>query len=278
MLSRNLGKRKKIRLPQSNNKRKKIIISVVLIFALFSIIYGIYKLNSYKSDDGKKQSVKVETGDRPLKKTTTIFINADNGLSLRKERDSKSERLALIPNKTQLEATEELDGWYHVTYNNKTGWIAKEYTTTQAPVKDATSSWSTYTNIAQGYKIKYPLGWKYQDYGADSANKTLSLVAFSNQTLPTTIPQGTEFLAPITIQVSSKSISAANKEYSSISGAVGEVVTVAGTSAVKYTYTSVSSNTQMTAIVLSLNGKTFILGEGGGYSDDLIKMSGTLGL
>jgi uncharacterized protein YgiM (DUF1202 family) len=276
MLSRNLTRSKKLKTPQG--KRRKVIVSTVLGLALFFIIFGVYKLNSYKMASGKKEAVKVETGDRPLKKTTAIFISADGGLSLRKDRDSKSPRIALIPNKTQLEATEELDGWYKVTYNGKTGWIAKQYTTTQAPAEDPTKTWSVYTSPSQGYKIKYPLGWKLQNYGANAASKSLSLVAFSNQELPTTIPQGSEFIAPVTIQVSSKTIEEANQGYATISGVTSEKLTIAGAAATKYTYTSISSNTQMIAIVFSLGGRTFVLAEGGGYGEDLIKMANTFSL
>ncbi len=276
MLSRNLKRSKKLKTP--NSKRKKIILSVVLALALFFIIFGIYKISSYRSEAGGEQAIKVETGDRPLKKSTAIFVNADGGLSLRKDRDAKSERLALIPNKTQLEATEELDGWYKVTYNGKTGWIAKEYTTVSAPAEDPAKGWSQYINSTQGYKIKYPLGWKFKDYGANAGSGVLSLVAFSNQDLPATIPQGSEFIAPITVQVNNRPLAEISKNYSSISGVVAEKITIAGTAGTKYTYTSTSSNTQMTDIVFSLGGKTFILGESGGYSEDLLKMANTFGL
>ncbi|MDD5693058.1 MAG: SH3 domain-containing protein [Patescibacteria group bacterium] len=276
MLSRNLKRKSRPKI--GTNKKKRVIISVILAFALFFIFYGFYKVNSLKPSDGKKQDVKVETGDRPLKKTTTIYINADGGLSLRKERSSKSERLTLIPNKTQLEASQELDGWYKVSYNGKEGWIAKEYTTTQAPAEDPAKGWTTYSNATYGFKVRYPLGWKYQDYGANPANKSLSLIAFSNQDLPATVPQGSDFIAPVMLQVSSKTIDEANAEYGSISGVTPEKITIAGTPATKYTYTSVSSNTQVTAIVFSVGGKTYIFNEGGGYGEDLVKMANTFSL
>jgi hypothetical protein len=276
MLSRNLKRRKKPTLPKS--KRKKVIVTIALAVALFFIFFGLYTINSYKSSSGKKEEVKIETGDRPLKKTTTIFVNAAGGLSLRKERSAKSTRLSLIPNKTKLEATEELDGWYKVTYNGKEGWVAKEYTTTQSSAEDPAKNWSVYTNASQGYKIKYPLGWKYQDYSPNEASRSLSLVAFSNQDLPATLPQGSEFIAPVTVQVSGKTIDEANRDHAGISGVTADKLTVAGTQATKYTYTSASSNTQMTAIVFSARGKTFILNEGGGYSEDLLKMANTFSL
>jgi|GEM_PF-928673 len=277
MLSRGYKRKKSFNL-SNFSKRKKIIISILIVIALFFVIYTIYKVNSYKPDSGKKEAVKIETGDRPLKKTTTIFINADGGLNLRQDRNTKSAKLVLIPNGTKLEATEELDGWYKVSYDGKEGWISKEYTTIQAPPADPATGWSLYTNTNQGYKIKYPPGWKYQDYGGNEATKSLAMTAFSIQELPTTLPQGSEFIAPVIIQVSGRSIDEVTKEYTSIGGVVGEGMTVAGIPATKYTYTSVMSNTQTTGIVFSANGKTFILSEGGGYAEDLLKMANTFTL
>ena len=277
MLSRGYSKKKKFNLKKFS-KRKKIIISIAIVIVSFFVIYTIYKVNSYKPNSGKKEALKIETGDRPLKKTTTIFISADGGLNLRQDRNIKSAKLVLIPNGTKLEATEELDGWYKVSFDGKEGWISKEYTTIQAPAADPATGWSLYTNTNQGYKVKYPPGWKYQDYGGNEATKSLSMTAFSNQELPVTLPQGSEFIAPIIIQVSGRTIDEVTKEYTAINGVVGEKMTVAGISATKYTYTSVMSNTQTTGIVFSANGKTFILSEGGGYAEDLIKMANTFTL
>ncbi len=274
MLSRRYKQKKRFSF-KNISKRKKIIFSVLLVLVLFFAFYTFYKINSYKPDSGKKESVKIETGDRPLKKTTTIFINADGGLSLRQERNAKSARLTLIPNSTKLEATEELEGWYKVSYDGKEGWISKEFTTTQAPPEDPAKGWSVYKNTNQGYSVKYPLNWKYQDYGGNEATKSLSMTAFSNQELPVTLPVGSEFIAPVMIQVSGKTLDEITKDYVAISGVVAEKITVAGNAATKYTYTSVMSNTQMTGIVFSASGKTFILSEGGGYADDLLKMAAT---
>lgn len=276
MLSRNL-KINKRSLPSKSGKRKWII-SGILIFSLFFIGYGFYTFQKLQPDDGQKAEVKVETGDRPLDQKLAVYVtNADNGLSLRKSADKNSERLDLIPNKTKLETLAELGGWYKVSYKGKEGWISKEFTTTKAPatVTDPAKSWSYYTSTKYGYKIKYPLGWKYQDYGAIPANQTLSMIAFSSQALPTKIPTGSDFIAPVTVEVSSKTLVQANKSFSTISGVVATPVTISSIPATKYTYTSVLSNTQMTGIVFSAGGKTFILNEGGGYSEDLLKMANT---
>jgi hypothetical protein len=269
MLSRNLYKPKKSPL---NAKRKKTILSVVLVLALFSVAYGVYSFAGIAKP--KKEELKIETGDRPLKQNIVIYINADKGLSLRKERDPKAERLAVIPNKTKLEATEELDGWYKVSYEGKEGWIAKEYTTLDAPAEDLSKDWSVYKSPS-GYSIKYPVGWKYQDYGADANVKTVSLTGFGNSDLPPTLPQGGEFVAPIIIKVSGMTLEEVKKQYSSISGVVTEATTFGNLAATKYTYTAASTGTQVTSIVVDSGGKVFVFSESGGYLDDLLNMGKT---
>jgi hypothetical protein len=256
------------------NKRNRAILAAVAIASVALIAFSVYYMTKDKPVDGKKQEIKLETGDRPIKKDLEVYVNADGGLSLRSERDTNSQRLELIPNGTKLTANEELEGWYKVTYNGKTGWISKQYTTTAVPPEDPTKDWAIFTSTS-GYKVKYQPGWKAQDYGANEAQGASSLVAFSNQDLPVTIPTGSEFIAPVTFAVSTKTIDLANAFYSGIAGVKVETLSIAGQTANKYTYTSVTSNTQMTAIVFAGAGKVFVLSEGGGYVDDLLKMAAT---
>lgn len=256
------------------NKRNRAVLMGVAVLALLLIGFGLYTMSNKKSSSAGKVEIKLDTGDRPIPKEDAIYVNADGGLSLRSDRNANAQRLDLIPNGTKLTATEELDGWYQVSYNGKTGWVSKQYTTAVAPAVDPTKDWATFSSTA-GYKIKYQPGWKAQDYGANDTLKASSLVAFSNLDLPTTIPVGSEFIAPVTVVVSTKTIDEANKSYTTIAGVQTEAVSVGGIAASKYTFTSTSSNTQMTAIVFTAGGKVFVLSEGGGYADDLLKMSAT---
>lgn len=270
MLSKNLYRMKKRPL---SSKRKKAIFAGILAASIFFIGTGAYMMNKVKPADSQKSTIVLETGDRPLKKELSVYVNADGGLSLRADHDSDSARLELIPDKTTLSVTEELDGWYQVNYNGKTGWVSKQYTTTVAPAADPTKDWATFTG--SGYKIKYQTGWKAQDYGANTTLAASSLVAFSNQDLPATIPAGSEFIAPVTVAVSTKAITDAENAYASIAGVQTETVTVGGIAGKKFVYTSAGSNTQMTVIVVAASGKVFIFSEGGGYADDLLKMTAT---
>lgn len=250
------------------------MITTVLAFSCFFIIYGIYTFVNLNQKKDEKIDVQVETGDRPLKQEGLVIYLTEK-LSLREEANTDSKRLAYIPDDTKLDVIEELDGWYKVTYNGKTGWIAKKYTTTQAPAEDPTKAWPSYVNNQQGYKIQYQPGWKYQDYGANATAKILSVIAFSANDLPGSLPQNSDFVAPITISVTGKTLADANKELSNISGVVIEPMKVGAYPATKYTYVSPLSNTQMTGIVFSAGGKTFMMNEGGGYLEDLIKMANT---
>lgn len=256
------------------SRRRKAILSGILVFSIFFIAYGVYSLQKMKPVDGKKEEVKIETGDRPLKKNEVVYINAESGLSLRQDRDQNSKRLVVIPNKTKLEATEEIDGWYKVSYEGKDGWILKQYTTSDAPAEDPYKEWTTFT--ASAYKVKYPLGWKVKEYGENTSRKSSLLVAFSNQELPSTVPSGSEFIAPITFDLSTQTIEEVSKGLDSISGVTKETIGVGGKTATKYIYTSTYSNTQMTTILLSANGKVLVLNEAGGYQDDLLNMIKTM--
>lgn len=273
MLSRNLYKSKKS--PLADN-RKKAIFSLVLAFSLFFIVYGVYSFTKMGTSTGQKEVLKQDIGDRPLKTSTFVYINADGGLNLRKDRDQKSAKLILIPNKTKLEVTEELDGWLHVSYSGKDGWVLKQYTTQDEPAADPYKDWTTFLGV--GYKIKYGNGWKAKDYGANDALKASSVVAFSNQDLATTIPVGSDFIAPVVVSVSTKTIDDAKNSYATISGVQSEVLQVSGTAATKYVYTSATSNTQQTAVVLGAGSKVFVFTEGGGYQDDLLNMLKTFSI
>lgn len=262
----------------SKNSRLRSILGVLLVLAVLLIGFGVLRLSSLKPANGQKVEVNVETGDRPLKSNTTLYINADDGLSLRKDHNSSSERLTIIPNKTKLESTEELEGWYKVTYNGTEGWVSKEYTTLTAPPEDPTKDWSYYADATNGFKIKYPSGWKYQNYGSNESMSAISVVAFSNQELPTSLPEGSDFLAPVSLTVSSLTVSEVSDTLGKITGVVKENVTVGGLTGIKYTYISVLSNTQMTTVVFSIKDKEVIFSEPGGYAEDLQKMINTLTL
>ncbi len=271
MLSRNLYRIKKSPLA---SRRKKFTTAAVILVSGGLFVFSVARFTAMKPVGGGKVEVAVKTGDQPVAKELAIYVNADGGLSLRESRDSGSKRLTLIPNGTRLTVTQELDGWYKVSYDNKEGWISKQFTTTAAPAVDPTKDWKTFAG--SGYTIKYQVGWNVQDYGKNDTTGMTSVVAFSNQGLPTTIPAGSDFIAPVVVNTTSKPATDTNKSYAAMAGVTVEPLTVAGKTAQKYTFTSPTSNTQVTTVVVAGGSGSIILSEAGGYLDDLLKMLNTL--
>lgn len=275
-LARNLNKqsykpKKKFALPKIT--KKKLVIGVVAL-ALILIGYGWWSLSKATKKDQGKISIKYDTGDKPLPQQVSIWINADGGLFMRAEANSKSKILILIPNSTQLTALEDQEGWYKVSYMNKTGWVSKQYVTTTAPAEDPTKSWKTYQNTANSYSLRYPTDWVVQDYGANPASNSTSYVAFGPQ-LPASLDPNN--LPPVIVRIVSGSADAAAASYKSASGSTAATTTVSGLSGTVYTYTA-SSGVQMTAYVVAKGPVTYVIEETGGYADQLQKIVSSLSL
>lgn len=268
--------RKNVRVKTDN--RKKIIFSGVVLLSMVIIGMGFYIFFSdVLADDSEKVAITLDTGDQLIEQAITITVNADGGLSLRADKSSTSNRLILIPNGTELTASEESDGWYRVTYDGQTGWISKEYTLLKAAATDTvdeTADWTTFSSTA-GYEIKYQNGWTAKGYGANTVLSASSVAAFSTGTLPTSLSASSDFIAPVTVVVSTKTLEELAASYAAIAGVTTETLPVGGVTATKYTYTSASTKTVVTAIIFSAGGKVFVMADGGGYAEDLLKMATT---
>ncbi len=271
MLSKNIYRIKKS--PLAGRRKKFLTIAVILACASL-FVFSIVRFSAMKPASGNKVEVAVATGDQPVTKELAVYVNADGGLSLRESRDAGSKRLTLIPNGTKLTVTQELDGWYKVSFEGKDGWISKQFTTTAVPAVDPTKDWKIFAG--SGYTIKYQVGWNVQDYGKNETTGMTSVVAFSNQSLPATIPAGSDFIAPVVVNTTAKTAVDTNKSYASMAGVTVESLTVAGRTAQKYTFTSPTSNTQVTTVVVASSSGSIIFSEAGGYSEDLLKMLNTL--
>ncbi|MCL4386908.1 SH3 domain-containing protein, partial [Patescibacteria group bacterium] len=64
-----------------------------------------------------------------------VYVNAKEGLRLRKEASQTADILETMPYGTKLEILEEKSGWIKTTYNSKTGWCMKEYTQASKPAE-----------------------------------------------------------------------------------------------------------------------------------------------
>lgn len=246
----------------------------LILVALSFGLYGVLNLSKL-SNQGNKTEMKYEsTGDKPLPQKINLWIKAEGGLYLREEASSKSTILKLIPDGTQLEAIETSGEWYKVSYADKTGWVHKNYTTTQAPAEDPTKEWNNYKNSGFGYSLRFPKDWVVQDYGENPASGSTSYVALGVQ-LPAQLDPLK--LPPVIIRISQKPQSEVEAFYKNSSGSVSEGVTVSGLSATKYTYNS-SAGTQMTAYVLVKGSKVYVIEETGGFSEELSGIVGSLNL
>jgi hypothetical protein len=270
-LGRNKGPKKKFKLPQIS--KRNLVISLVVLAVLAGAIGWWSLARSTKNDKGKI-AIKYDTGDKPLPQKVLLWINADGGLNVRSEANSKSKIIILVPNGTQLEALETKDDWYKITYMGKTGWVSKQYVTLTAPAEDPTKAWKTYQNNAQNYALRYPTDWVAQDYGANPATNSSSYIAFGPQ-LPATMDPSNP--PPVIVRIVPGGADAAAATYKASAGSVATPATIAGLAGTSYTYTA-SSGVQMTAYVVAKGAQTFIIEETGGYADQLQKIVTSLSL
>lgn len=224
-----------------------------------------------KSD---KKEIKFETGDRPLPQTTNIWVKASDGLVMREKPDISSKQIYLIPNGTQLEATELEGNWYKVSYMGKNGWVNKNWVTTQAPAEKPTKGWNNYADTQNGYTLRYPKEWVVQDYGVNPATDSNSYIGFGPQ-LPAELDPAV--LPPVILRITDQSSTQVKDSYKENSGAVFKKVTISGYAGERVTFNS-SSGTQMNAYFVARGGKVYILEETGGYADELTKMVASLNL
>ena len=100
-----------------------------------------------------------------------IWVLSPVGLSLRDNSDSTGKVLATVPQGTQLTATEFRPadpGWYHVTYNGLTGWVAAKDIHSVPPQDLVTSRGQlAYSNPGAGYYFLYPATWNVAENGND---------------------------------------------------------------------------------------------------------------
>lgn len=248
-------------------------LGLILVLAFGALFFGTTLLFPHLfTKESEKAEIKYETGDRPLPQKVDVWIVADGGLFMRENADSKSQIISIIPNGTKLTAEETLGEWYKVNYQGKTGWINKSYTTNQAPAENPTNSWQTYQNKAVGYSLRYPTEWVAQDYGANPATGSESYVGIGAQ-LPASLDPSR--LPPIVVRTSKKSLADVESEFSKQSNVITEAVSISGVAGKKFTYNA-SSGVQMTTCVIGKGSTVFIFEETGGFSDEFMKIIGTV--
>lgn len=84
------------------------------------------KKNSISKDDKKEAS---DTDDS----IESYTVWTTDQVRLRAKAEGEADILDVIPKDTELTAANETDGWLKVTYNEKEGYVSKEFTTTEEP-------------------------------------------------------------------------------------------------------------------------------------------------
>lgn len=250
--------------------KKKVLFVLGLIFTVV-VIYGFYSLKNHIPNGKEKIPIKLETGDRPMKKKLNIIIKTDGyPLNMRENHDDKSNKIGQIPDKTKLEAEEEIDGWYKVTYNGKTGWISKKYTILESDVVPVSGNADGQQFKGAGYTFKYPKDWYTQNYtGTDGS----VWIAFSNNQLPVEAPKGSYFV-PIELKVYS-SDKKPTGGFRTDASAKKEPAKMGGVDGTRYTYISSETSTEINVVEIERGGNIYDFYDNGGYLEDLNKILGT---
>jgi uncharacterized protein YgiM (DUF1202 family) len=147
-------------------RRPWLVLLFVVIALLLAVAGGYVAWRSYKAGETLKTEEKIET---PVVENTeekesakleeiTVYTSATEGLNFRKEANAEAEILAIIPYGTKLVVIETSGDWYKVEYDNKTGWIAKLYTSDTNPL--------VYKSDDYGFEMTFPATWAYKLFPA----------------------------------------------------------------------------------------------------------------
>jgi hypothetical protein len=100
-----------------------------------------------------------------------LWVLSPVGLNLREQPSFTARALATVPQGTQVTATafNPTDvGWYQVTFQGQSGWLAsKDKSTTPVQALVTTHPQLSYANPAAGYYFLYPATWQISDRGVD---------------------------------------------------------------------------------------------------------------
>jgi len=155
-------------LDESSEKKKSSKVWVVLIsvaLTLFIIAGGYFGWQYYNKQkevisDSNEATTTTLADDSQSNTTTTtkneaestvLYVEATDGLRLRKEPSTSAEILAIMPFGSKLVTIETNGEWTKVTYDEKTGWVMTTYTTKNNPL--------IFKNTDYGFEITFPETW-----------------------------------------------------------------------------------------------------------------------
>jgi len=178
-----------ITLDEPKKKTWLVVLVTVIVLALLAA-GGYVAWKSYQADKTLKAEEKIETPvttDTKTTNTTTapteqiMYISATEGLNLRKEASSSAEVLAIIPFGTKLTVLETSGDWYKTTYDSKTGWVAKLFTSETDPL--------VYKNTTYGFQVTFPATWAYKFFPIAAENGVTAAYYVAVPTTDTTIDE-----------------------------------------------------------------------------------------
>lgn len=167
-------RKKSIRL---NGKFVAIVLTTVLVLvaAFLAVLY--FQKNRTATESLVPEEKKEVVADVEAPEATkTAYIISEVGLNLREEPVVTSNVLAIIPFGTKFEILEEKDGWYKTEFDNKTGWISKEFTSTEDPL--------VYQNKELGFQFTFLPSWAGYSF-VEVKNSESTTVKTFYVTLPT---------------------------------------------------------------------------------------------
>lgn len=153
----------KVEKPKKDRKWLKTVLLILLTSLVTAAIVlgGVFLFlgQNQKKAETNTPEVKTEAPKTEAKTSAskTIYVNAKEGLRLRKTADANGEILDTMSFGTKLTATETSGEWSKVEYNGKTGWCLTSYTQTTDPM--------VYKNTDYGFEITFPVG--YESYILD---------------------------------------------------------------------------------------------------------------
>lgn len=136
---------------------KTVLIVLITFLITAALIMGglyLYEKKRAPKEEPKTEDTTApeeEAEEKPVVTQKTVYVTVAEGLNLRKEPSSTSEKLTVIPFGTKLEVLATQGTWYKTTYNSLTGWVDSTYTGTTSPL--------IYKNTKYGFEVTLPATW-----------------------------------------------------------------------------------------------------------------------
>lgn len=254
--------------------KKKILFVLGIIFTGI-VLYGLYNIKTHIPDNKEKISIKTKSGDNPIAKKVSVVVKTDGySLNMRDDHNESAQKIGQIPDGTVLEAKEEIEGWYKVSYDGKEGWISKTYAVPKTSVtvkKSASSAMQVFKG--DGFTFKYNKNWYAKEYKKSDGT---SWIAVANSQLPQAAKESAYFV-PIKLKIYSSGQKAMDG-FKSSKSTKKSATKVNGVEAVKYTFIDSESSTEINVVELEKGGKVYDFYDNGGYLEDLKKILETFSL